>query len=95
VSELKVDRPWYESVNVKALSNDVRRKILKKVKEKLGYNKTVEVLGISRVLYTTIRTALEYYIETGDFRTVAKIAGMAVDEFLYLTKYEANIPTTD
>jgi hypothetical protein len=38
---------------------------------------------------------LEYYIETGDFRTAAKIAGMAVDEFLYIAKYEANIPTTD
>ncbi|MCI4437970.1 MAG: hypothetical protein JHC33_14275 [Ignisphaera sp.] len=42
-----------------------------------------------------LRTALEYYIETGDFRTAAKIAGMAVDEFLYIAKYEANIPTTD
>jgi hypothetical protein len=39
--------------------------------------------------------ALKYYIETGDFRTAAKIAGMAVDEFLYIAKYEANIPTTD
>jgi intergrase/recombinase len=48
VSELNVDRPWFERVNVKALSDDVRRKILEKVKEKLGYNKTVEVLDISK-----------------------------------------------
>jgi hypothetical protein len=41
-----------------------------------------------------IRTALKYYIETGDFRIATRIAGIAVDEFLYLAKYEANIPTT-
>ena len=48
MSELNFDRPWYERVNVKALGDDVRRKILERVKEKLGYNKTVEVLGISK-----------------------------------------------
>ncbi len=42
-----------------------------------------------------IRIALEYYIETGDFRTAAKITGMGVDEFLYMAKDLAGIPTTD
>jgi hypothetical protein len=37
----------YEKVNVRALSGDVRR-ILEKVRDKLGYNKTVEVLDISK-----------------------------------------------
>jgi hypothetical protein len=41
VSELKVDRPWFEKINVKALGDEVRRRILEKVKEKLGYNKNV------------------------------------------------------
>jgi transcriptional regulator with XRE-family HTH domain len=35
-------------LNVKVLSSEVRRRVLEKVKEKLGYNKTVEVLGISK-----------------------------------------------
>jgi hypothetical protein len=48
VSELNFDRPWYEKINVKALGDDVRRKILEVVKNRLGYNKAVEVLGISK-----------------------------------------------
>jgi len=48
MSELNAPKPWYERVNVKVLSSEVRRRILEKVKEKLGYNKTVEVLGISK-----------------------------------------------
>jgi len=38
-----------------------------------------------------LRIALEYYIETGDFRGAARIAGMAVDEFLILAKDKAGI----
>jgi len=38
-----------------------------------------------------LRVALEYYIETGDFRGAARIAGMAVDEFLILAKDKAGI----
>jgi hypothetical protein len=30
VSELNFDRPWFEKVNVKALGDDVRRRILEK-----------------------------------------------------------------
>jgi hypothetical protein len=48
MSELNVGRPWFERVNVKALGDDVRRKILEFVKNKLGYNKTIEVLDISK-----------------------------------------------
>ncbi len=42
-----------------------------------------------------IRIALEYYVETGDFRTAAKMADMAVDEFVNMAKDRANIPSTD
>jgi hypothetical protein len=42
-----------------------------------------------------LRAALEYYIETGDYRTAAKMAGMAIDEFVDFAKDKANIPTTD
>ena len=38
-----------------------------------------------------LRIALEYYVETGNFREAARIAGMAVDEFLYFAKDKANI----
>ena len=41
------------------------------------------------------RVALEYYVETGDFRTAAKMADMAVDEFVNMAKDQANIPSTD
>jgi hypothetical protein len=39
--------------------------------------------------------ALEYYIETGDYRTAAKIADMSVDEFIDMAKDQANIPAID
>jgi hypothetical protein len=42
-----------------------------------------------------IRIALEYYIETGDFRTAAKTVSMGVDEFVDMAKDLANIPTVD
>jgi hypothetical protein len=42
-----------------------------------------------------LRAALEYYIETGDYRTAAKMAGMAIDEFVNFAKDKANIPTID
>lgn len=42
-----------------------------------------------------LRAALEYYIETGDYRTAAKMAGMAIDEFVDFAKDKANIPTVD
>jgi hypothetical protein len=42
-----------------------------------------------------LRAALEYYIETGDYRTAAKMAGMAIDEFVDFAKDKANILTVD
>jgi hypothetical protein len=40
--------PWYEKINVRALDDDVRRNILEIVKERLGCNKAVEVLDVSK-----------------------------------------------
>ena len=42
-------------------------------------------------LPSKLRLALVYYIDTGDFRETARIAGMAVDEFLYFAKEKANV----
>jgi hypothetical protein len=39
-----------------------------------------------------IRAALIFYIETGDMRSAAKIAGMSIDEFNEL-RIKANIPS--
>jgi len=83
VSELKIDRPWFERVNVKALGDDVRRRILEKVKDKLGYNKAVEVLDISKgslhnylhgvrsIPDEVIQKALQYLTES-EFREVVQ-----------------------
>ena len=38
-----------------------------------------------------LRLALVYYIETGDFRGSARMAGKAGDEFLYSVKEKTNI----
>jgi intergrase/recombinase len=42
------DSAWYDRVDVRGLSDDSRREILRRVKDKLGFNKTVEVLDISK-----------------------------------------------
>jgi len=39
---------WLSRVNVKVLGDDARRKILERVKEKLGFNKALEALNISK-----------------------------------------------
>jgi len=46
--ELKVSSEWIHKVNIKGLGDDVRREILRRVKEKLGFNKTFEALDIAR-----------------------------------------------
>jgi len=83
MSELNVGRPWFDRVNVKALGDDVRRKILDKVRDKLGYNKTVEVLdiskgalhnylhGIRRIPDEVIQKALQYLTES-EFREIVQ-----------------------
>jgi len=47
-NELKVSPEWIHKVNIKGLGDDVRREILRRVKDKLGFNKTVEVLDIAK-----------------------------------------------
>jgi len=47
-NDFKVSPEWIHKVNVRGLSDDVRREILRRVKEKLGFNKTVEVLDIAK-----------------------------------------------
>jgi PaREP6 domain containing protein len=42
-----------------------------------------------------IKIALEYYVETGDYRGAAQMAEMAVDEFVNIAKEKAKIPTAD
>ncbi|MEJ2772135.1 MULTISPECIES: hypothetical protein [unclassified Stygiolobus] len=42
-----------------------------------------------------IKIALEYYVETGDYRGAAQMAEMAVDEFVNIAKEKAKIPTVD
>jgi hypothetical protein len=39
-----------------------------------------------------LRAALEYFVETGDFRTAAAMAEMSVDEFVDLARYRAGVP---
>lgn len=53
MSEFAGEKQWYEKVDVGGLSNNVRRAILQKVKEKLGFNKTMVLLEFRKGLYTT------------------------------------------
>jgi len=46
--DFKVSPEWIHKVNIKGLGDDVRREILRRVKDKLGFNKTVEILDISK-----------------------------------------------
>jgi hypothetical protein len=46
--DFKVSSGGVRKVNVKDLGDDVRREILRRVKDKLGFNKTVEILDISK-----------------------------------------------
>ena len=39
-----------------------------------------------------LRIALEYFVETGDLRTAAALAGMGADEFVDFARLEARIP---
>ena len=48
MNDIKVSSEWIHKVNIKGLSDDVRREILRRVKEKLGFNRTVEILDISK-----------------------------------------------
>jgi len=48
MNDIKVSSEWIHKVNVRGLSDDVRREILRRVKDKLGFNKTVEILDIAK-----------------------------------------------
>mgnify|MGYP000312399635 FL=1 len=48
MDEVTSDFNWYEKVDVEALSDDVRRSILRFVKDRLGFNETCKVLGIAK-----------------------------------------------
>jgi hypothetical protein len=41
-------------VNIKGLNDDVRGEIFRRVKDKLGFNKTAEILDIAKDLFITI-----------------------------------------
>jgi intergrase/recombinase len=83
MSELNIQKPWFEKVSVKALGDGVRRKILEVVKNKLGYNKAVEVLdiskgalhnylhGVRRVPDEVVQKALQYLTES-EFRDIVQ-----------------------
>ena len=74
---------WFHRVNVKALSDEVKRKILERVKEKLGFTKALEALDISkgamhnylhglrRVPDEVVYKALQY-LEERDFNEIVQ-----------------------
>jgi intergrase/recombinase len=75
--------PWYTRVDVRGLSEETRRLILERVKRKLGFTKTLEVLGIARgslhnylqgirrVPDNIVYKALQY-LEEGEFNEIVK-----------------------
>jgi len=75
--------PWYTKVNASALSGEARRLILERVKRKLGFEKTIRALGISRgSLYNylhgfrTVPDNVVYrafqYLEEGEFNEIVQ-----------------------
>ena len=49
-------------------------------------------MGLYKFPIPKIKAALIFYIETGDMRGAAKIAGMSIDQFNEL-RIKANIPS--
>jgi intergrase/recombinase len=74
---------WFRRVSVKALGDEARRKILERVKEKLGFTRALEVLdiskgamhnylhGIRRVPDEVVYKALEF-LEEGEFNEIVR-----------------------
>jgi hypothetical protein len=63
MSELTSDvssAEWFRRVNVKALSDEVRRKILERVKEELGFTRALEVLDATLRGFTIDHFLLEH-----------------------------------
>ena len=75
--------PCYTRIDVRGLSEEARRLILERVKRKLGFTKTLEVLGIARgslhnylngvrrVPDNIVYKALQY-LEEGEFNEIIK-----------------------
>jgi intergrase/recombinase len=82
MGELKGD-DWIYRIDIKGLSDDVRREIVKRVKDKLGYSGALEALGIARgslfnylhgirrVPDDVIRKAL-HYLDESEFNQVVQ-----------------------
>ncbi|MFZ8824862.1 MAG: integrase [Desulfurococcales archaeon] len=82
MGELKGD-DWIYRIDVKGLSDDVRREIVKRVKDKLGYSGALEALGIARgslfnylhgirrVPDDVIRKAL-HYLDESEFNQIVQ-----------------------
>jgi intergrase/recombinase len=82
MGELKGD-DWIYRIDVKGLSDDVRREIVKRVKDKLGYGGALEALGIARgslfnylhgirrVPDDVIRKAL-HYLDESEFNQIVQ-----------------------
>jgi Uncharacterized protein conserved in archaea len=78
-SAIKSSSEWYKRVNIEALSNDIRRLILERVKRRLGFTKTLEVLNIAK-------GSLHNYLQG-----IRKIPGKVVEKALrYLDEKEFN-----
>jgi intergrase/recombinase len=83
MSEFKSDLSWINRININALSDDARRSILEKVKNKLGFNEAIEVLdiskgsmhnylhGIRRIPDDVVYKALQY-LEEKEFNEIVK-----------------------
>jgi intergrase/recombinase len=83
MSEFKSDLSWINRININALSDDTRRSILEKVKNKLGFNEAIKVLdiskgsmhnylhGIRRIPDDVIYKALQY-LEEKEFNEIVK-----------------------
>jgi len=48
LGEIISANPWYTRINISVLSDEARRAILLRVKEKLGFTKILEALGIAK-----------------------------------------------
>ena len=83
LGEIMTANPWYTRVNISALGDEARRAILLRVKEKLGFTKALEALGIAksslhnylhgvrRIPDDIVEKALRY-LDEGEFNEVVQ-----------------------
>jgi len=77
---------WYESVNVEALSEEVKRAILEAVKNKLGFSKACEALDIAK-------SSLHRYL-SGERKIPADVVKRAL-RFLTKSEFESIVSEWD